>query len=1016
MAAESVDSPEAMQKPLLEIVEDVSTDLTDGGSECGCGDDQCDADGDDAADADVNAVGGVDCEDPTEAAPGQTVAVDAAALEESTVDDASPKGDTKNASRKRSRSRSRAPDGSRLEALSKPRAPPPEPEKETFQPEKKTPKKVQSYRPSLLLRLRPSNLAEAEENFFASGCTEAPRFTYAFDEEVVTKHFEEHSDVCFELLPAAKRIIQKVQDEHGGPEVFFARLYGEETVSAEEMRGIVAEYLKDHNVEEKVEIRVVERMLSTANVVKPGPDGKYIVNIAAAPISKNQVAGICDHEVGTHLLRMMNDESQAWHGCRDRYGLIDPWTTEEGFATLNTYQSHPCKLLYPQALRYMLVCRGAQLGFVELFREVQQHIGDPKRSWQMCCRIKRGMTDTSLPGALYRDQAYFKGAVEILRHLDEVDFGCLYGGQIALQDLDKVHFILRKEVVRLPRFLNSVDKLKAYKAHCRRLIRENQIEAAIERVCKPVFVRTAKEFFKAKPKQSALRATMSFVSESPERKRDAGGTSRSLDVDRLQDLAKPRQVAMLSDVEGDASTSQKRELDRARLQALAVPRCRERAPEQEEDVAMKARRTLDLQHLEHLAKPRQPQIWPSATDTATTSGAEHHRSTSLSRRLQELAAPRQVNASTTLSSMGNADTQGSDDLASTAPRLGYEQDPPPPPPPPPPPAKPRLADATRLSELAAPRKSRCNEEGSDVCACPPVRNRRRGKRSRHRLLALVQERQEEQDIAEKGAQEDEVEDAYTPVLDGPDAQLHAAVVEMTSEVAQSADAELRTASREGSDRKSLGARSRAASRGSLFSNGESVEQQPVAMAPSLGAHGTESLRSQKNVWVERPAAVDAEGPRTSPEADMASGVVVRSQSSLSFVGMAMADTTLATSSSHPKRPSSEARYPNAFFAAATAGTANHQQTATSALLHESRPSRRAVARARSLGTNAVASGGGGSVGVDFPARNADLGAYTRRPRLPVGVPKGACSAVAVAAGTEPPLWKAVPIKLMQLGI
>merc|ERR1719482_984581 len=157
------------------------------------------------------------------------------------------------------------------------------------------------------------------------------------------------------------------------------------------------------------------------------------------------VQGICDHEVGTHLLRMMNDEHQVWHGIRDRYKLANPWTTEEGFATLNTYQSMPCRLMYPQALRYYAVCRGAQSGFVELFHELMTHTSDPKRCWQMCCRIKRGMIDTSLPGAFYLDQAYFKGAVEILRHLDEVDFGRLYGGQIALQDLDKVHFLLRKE-------------------------------------------------------------------------------------------------------------------------------------------------------------------------------------------------------------------------------------------------------------------------------------------------------------------------------------------------------------------------------------------------------------------------------------------------------------------------------------------------------------------------------------------------------------------------------------------
>merc|ERR1711971_728278 len=85
------------------------------------------------------------------------------------------------------------------------------------------------------------------------------------------------------------------------------------------------------------------------------------------------------------------------------------------------------------------------------------------------------MIDTSRPGAFYREQAYFKGAVEILRHLEDVDFGSLYSGQIAIQDLSKARFLHRKDTVRLPHFLNTPEKLETYKAHCRILIKENEI-------------------------------------------------------------------------------------------------------------------------------------------------------------------------------------------------------------------------------------------------------------------------------------------------------------------------------------------------------------------------------------------------------------------------------------------------------------------------------------------------------------------------------------------------------------
>merc|ERR1712183_813178 len=129
------------------------------------------------------------------------------------------------------------------------------------------------------------------------------------------------------------------------------------------------------------------------------------------------------------------------------------------------------------AFSYWAVCRGAQLGFVELFREIREHdTVDPDFCWTLCCRIKRGMVDTSVTGAVNLNQAYFKGAVEILRRLEKLNFHRLYGGQLALEDLDHVPVALRKGVVHLPMFLSTTEKLEAYKAHCRRLIRENQIK------------------------------------------------------------------------------------------------------------------------------------------------------------------------------------------------------------------------------------------------------------------------------------------------------------------------------------------------------------------------------------------------------------------------------------------------------------------------------------------------------------------------------------------------------------
>jgi len=357
-------------------------------------------------------------------------------------------------------------------------------------PRRRTPR----TNPSVLCRVRPTNLEQSMKAFFASDYSADPQFTYTYSDEYVAKNFEENSKCCSELLPEAQRILERVQEQYGGPDAFMQGIYGGEKLTAEQLREVAEDYLKEHGIVHRVNIVVQDEMLCAASVLKPAfSDERYTLNLASQPTSCRMVQGICDHEIGTHLLRMINDELQVWHRERDRYKLVNPWVTEEGFATLNTYLSMPCKLLYPQALRYYACCRGTEVGFVDLFSELREHIPDPTRCWQLCCRIKRGLKDTSQPGAFCMDQAYFKGAVEILRHLEEVDFPRLYAGQLALQDVDKVCLLMRKEGVLLPKFINSVKKLEAYKEHCRQLICENSIESTVNYVSKPKYLSMGNE-------------------------------------------------------------------------------------------------------------------------------------------------------------------------------------------------------------------------------------------------------------------------------------------------------------------------------------------------------------------------------------------------------------------------------------------------------------------------------------------------------------------------------------------
>ncbi|CAD7924415.1 unnamed protein product [Amoebophrya sp. A25] len=354
-------------------------------------------------------------------------------------------------------------------------------------------------RPSLLVRVRPVNLEEEEKKFFDSNCTYDPQFEYAYPRDQIQKLFEKNSDIDTSLMPESKRILEKALAQFKDGDDYMAALHGTEHYTPDELREFVMDYLRELRLEDKVNLKISKAGLAAACCTKNFVDGRnqYEISLAAGSMPKIMAQGICDHEIGTHLLRMMNEDVQAWSnlnavGNRKRFGLhLNPWITEEGLATLNTFFTFKIKLLYPQAMRYYAVCRGTQLGFVSLFREMQPYVPDERKRFRLCCRVKRGLHNTGHPGSFYIDQAYFLGAVQILRRLHEIqDLSVLYAGQIALQELDKVFFLMRRELMRLPHWLRSAKKTKEWLAHCQELLEENELQHLYtDRAVKETFIR-----------------------------------------------------------------------------------------------------------------------------------------------------------------------------------------------------------------------------------------------------------------------------------------------------------------------------------------------------------------------------------------------------------------------------------------------------------------------------------------------------------------------------------------------
>jgi hypothetical protein len=59
--------------------------------------------------------------------------------------------------------------------------------------------------------------------------------------------------------------------------------------------------------------------------------------------------------------------------------------------------------LYKSALNYYSAYMASKLSFIDLFTDLEKYIDNPRRRFKCVVRVKRGLTDTSEPGGLYKD-------------------------------------------------------------------------------------------------------------------------------------------------------------------------------------------------------------------------------------------------------------------------------------------------------------------------------------------------------------------------------------------------------------------------------------------------------------------------------------------------------------------------------------------------------------------------------------------------------------------------------------
>lgn len=293
-----------------------------------------------------------------------------------------------------------------------------------------------------------------------------PQFVYAkgLREEDLLKY----GPISDTYLPQAKHILDTVIKKWGTESVFLDESDGP-TLTREKITEITQRYLEQNSIDTIVRVRF------SARAVSPASMNEHVLTFRLPPSQRERhMIGTLHHEIGTHFFRRYNDEHQPWYRQRLACKLHPHYETEEGLAVLHAHLHLDHPYLWFAALYYHLVYWATKMTFVELNEELKKYVDDKERRWNMCLRVKRGVGDTSIPGAFSKDQTYLRGTINMLEWLEnhEYDPRPLYMGKIAAEDLKQAQSIANTSWnIKLPLFLQQFDA--TYVARIKLIKKEN---------------------------------------------------------------------------------------------------------------------------------------------------------------------------------------------------------------------------------------------------------------------------------------------------------------------------------------------------------------------------------------------------------------------------------------------------------------------------------------------------------------------------------------------------------------
>ena len=176
-----------------------------------------------------------------------------------------------------------------------------------------------------------------------------------------------------------------------------------------------------------------------------------------ATFSEERLKGNIAHEIETHVFTAMNGSLQPYKIFQR--GIADYLMTEEGLAVYNQekVETEETEKKYWPASSVIGIYTALHGSFADTYATLIKYNFEIDRAWKVALKAKRGLKDTSKPGAFTKDCVYFKGYRMIKDFVDKGgDIRDLYYGKINLNDLDLVKKVKGlKAPVYLPGYLRE---------------------------------------------------------------------------------------------------------------------------------------------------------------------------------------------------------------------------------------------------------------------------------------------------------------------------------------------------------------------------------------------------------------------------------------------------------------------------------------------------------------------------------------------------------------------------------